>query len=207
MSANIAKDGRERDLLSNDGQCLGKFLLRNKMNVARHVYLSRTVILAGDKGGLTVRPDSPLTISVNDGSSRTNLHASATEPAKRLLEGVTKGGADKSLAAPIDKGNSPYSAHLLTDSNTSSTQNAQIVISVKERIVPPNGETFVGVGKGNLFNPDIPGPLFQLTALILRADHTPIHNCWTTQTYVKRTTIFNPVTCDASAGMLSQQEF
>jgi len=207
MSANIAKDGRERDLLSNYGQCLGKFLLRNKMNVARHIYLSRAVILAGDKGGLTVRPDSPLTISVNDGSSRANLYTSATEPASRFLEGVTKGGADKGLAAPIDKGNSSYPTHLLADSNASPAENAQIVISIKKRIVPFDGETFGGVGKGNLVNPDIPGHLLQLTALILRADHTPIHNCWTTQTYVKRTTIFNPVTCDASAGMLSQQEF
>jgi len=207
MSANIAKDGRERDLLSNYGQCLGKFLLRNKMNVARHIYLSRTVILAGDKGGLTVRPDSPFTISVNDGSSRTNLHASATEPAKRLLEGVTKGGADKSLAAPIDKGNSPYLSYLLADSNASSTQNAQIVISVKERVVPFDGETFASVGQGNLINPDIPGHLLQLAALILGADYTPIHNCRATQTYVKRTTIFDSLTCDASAGMLSKQEF
>jgi hypothetical protein len=177
------------------------------MNVARHVHLSRAGILARDKSGLTVRPDSPLTISVNDGSSRANLYTSATEPASRFLEGVTKGGADKGLAAPIDKGNSSYPTHLLADSNASPAENAQIVISIKKRIVPFDGETFGGVGKGNLVNPDIPGHLLQLTALILRADHTPIHNCWTTQTYVKRTTIFNPVTCDASAGMLSQQEF
>jgi hypothetical protein len=207
MSADMAKYGRKRHSLSNDGQCLSKFSLSNKMNIAGHVHLSRTGIFTRDESGLTIRPDSPFTIPVNDGSSGTNLHASATEPAKRLLEGVTKGGADKSLAAPIDKGNSPYSAHLLTDSNASSTQNAQIVISVKERVVSLDGETFASVGQGNLINPDIPSYLLQLAALILGADYTPIHNCRATQTDVKRTTIFDSLTCDASAGMLSKQEF
>jgi hypothetical protein len=175
------------------------------MNIAGYVYLDRTDISARDQGSLTVRPGSPASVSVHQSPGRANLYTSATKPAPRFLQGITKGSADKGLAAPVDKRNSPYLKHLLAHSNAPSAEDAQVVIPVKERTVPQDRIISGGVGEGNLLDPDIPGHFLQFAVLILGADNTPICHCCTTQAQVKGSAVLPSVAGDAGAGMLGKQ--
>jgi len=87
---------------------------------------------------------------------------------------LTEGGANESLTPPIHEGDSPYTAHLLADHDALSTEDAQVVIAVKERVAPLDRKTFVSIGKMDFFKPDITSDLLQLATPVFRANKAGI---------------------------------
>ncbi|MBA7672826.1 hypothetical protein ES703_81013 [subsurface metagenome] len=107
----------------------------------------------------------------------------------------------------MGKGNSSCSPYLLAHSDTSTTKNAQVIITIKEGLIPLDRQILISIWKSDLVNADIASNILQLAVLIFGAGNTALGYSHIAQAYVKGPTIFNSVAGQARVRMLAKNQF
>ncbi|GAH35712.1 unnamed protein product [marine sediment metagenome] len=100
---------------------------------------------------LAVRQTLPLTSSLRQGSGRAGIDASSAEFAAYFLKWAIESRAYQSVAPPVGKRDGSHLAYLLAHADAATAKDAQVIISVEERVISINGELLMGIRESHFF--------------------------------------------------------
>jgi hypothetical protein len=89
------------------------------------------------------------------------------------MEGPVQDCPNHGLSSSIDKVDSRGTSQLMTNPDTPSTQNTQIVIPVEKRIAFSDLKIPIDRGKIDLVNLNSFDHILKVTSAVVRAEHTP----------------------------------